>query len=316
MTRRRALIIAAVVVLAVTGYLVRPMGGDRGGPAGGGPLTVATGGTKGVYYQYGRAFAEAASGRLGQIQLLPTTGSLENLSLLADGKATFAFTAADAALDAYSAGVGLRAVARLYDDYIHLVTPADSAVRGVTDLRGLRVSVGPPGSGTALIADRILTATGLDPQRDIVRSGLSINDSVTALRDHQIDAFFWSGGLPTSGVTELATGTALHLVDLAQAAAALRARYGSSYRTGTIPAGTYPGVDSPVTTVAVPNLLVTLAGTGTALVNQVAQALFASAGRIGESIPAAGQLDPRSSIFTGAIPLHDGARDYYRSVKL
>jgi uncharacterized protein len=68
--------------------------------------------------------------------------------------------------------------------------------------------------------------------------------------------------------------------------------------------------------VAVPNLLVTLAGTGTALVNRVAQALFASAGRIGESIPAAGQLDPRSSIFTGAIPLHDGARDYYRSVKL
>src|SRR5262249_46848021 len=156
----------------------------------------------------------------------------------------------------FGSQVPVSAVARLYDDYIHLVVRADSPVQELAQLRGLRVSVGPPGSGTALIADRILDASGLDPQHDIVRKGLSINDSITALAERTIDAFFWSGGLPTSGVSELASSTALRLIDLGEAAPKLRqergASYprGASYRTGTIPARTYPGIDSSVSTVA------------------------------------------------------------------
>src|SRR5947207_3644514 len=242
-SRRQLLAVGAVAGLGGGAYAISRLTLHDSAPPYPGPIVIASGGTKGVYYQYGQAFAAAAGGRLGTMQLRPTTGSVENLQLLAQGQATFAFVAADAALDAYlgtspfSSAVPVTAVARLYDDYIHLVVRADSPVHGLAQLRGLRVSVGPPGSGTVLIADRVLAASGLDPQRDIVRAGLSINDSVPALAGRGIDAFFWSGGLPTSGVSELASSTPLRLVDLAEAAVTLRQRRGASYpsyRTGTI----------------------------------------------------------------------------------
>jgi TRAP transporter TAXI family solute receptor len=323
-TRRHLLVAGAAVVLGGGAYGISRLTAREPASEYPGPIVIATGGTKGVYYQYGQAFAAASGGRLGAMELRPTTGSVENLQLLAQGQATFAFVAADAALDAFGGqspfgtAVPVSAVARLYDDYIHLVVRVDSPVHGLAQLQGLRVSVGPPGSGTALIADRILGASGLDPQHDIVRKGLSINDSVTALAARSIDAFFWSGGLPTTGVSELASSTSLRLVDLGEAAGKLRqlgGLRGASYRTGTIPSRTYPGVEAPVSTVAVPNLLVTMVTTPAGLVYRLAAALFASAGTIGRSIPAAGQLDPRTSIFTEPIPLHEGALAYYRSVK-
>jgi hypothetical protein len=281
---------------------------------------IATGATLGVYYRYAQAFAQAAGSGLGGIRLLPTLGSVQNLQLLHRGDATFAFTAADAASDAFD-GVGsfrqrvpLRAVARIYDDYIHLVVPAGSPIHDTTGLRGRRVSVGPDGSGTGLIAQRILTANGIDPDRDIARRSLSINDSVTAMEEHRIDAFFWSGGLKTEGITELARHMPIRLVSLAGESAQLRQDYGPSYRLGTIPADTYPGVDT-VTTVAVPNLLVALDSTPVDLVSQVVRALFANASTISAQVPTAALLDRRSAIFTGKIPLHPGALDYYRSAK-
>jgi TRAP transporter TAXI family solute receptor len=282
---------------------------------------IATGATLGVYYQYAQALARVAGAALGGVRPLPTLGSVENLELLQRGEATFAFTAADAAADAY-AGVGsfreqvpLRAVARVYDDYIHLVVPAGSPIRDITGLRGRRVSVGPDGSGTGLIAQRILTANGIDPAKEIARWSLSINDSVAAMEEHRIDAFFWSGGLKTEGITELARQMPIRLVSLADASAQLRQDYGPSYRRGTIPAGTYPGVDA-VATVAVPNLLVALDSTPTELVSQLVAALFANASTISTQVPAAALLDRRIAIFTGEIPLHTGALDYYRSAKM
>ncbi|GAA5201556.1 TAXI family TRAP transporter solute-binding subunit [Rugosimonospora acidiphila] len=285
------------------------------------PVVIATGATLGVYYQYAQAFAQAAGPGLGGMRLLPTLGSVDNLELLGRGEATFAFTAADAAADAYD-GIGsfhqpvpLRAVARVYDDYIHLVVPAESPIHDVAGLRGQRVSVGPDGSGTVLIAERILSATGIDPVREIARRSLSINDSVTAMEEHRIDAFFWSGGLKTEGITELARHMPIRLVSLADASERLRQSYGASYRLGTIPAGTYPGVDT-VATVAVPNLLVALESTPADLVSRVVTALFANAATISDRVPAAALLDRRVAIFTGDIPLHAGALGYYRSVKM
>jgi uncharacterized protein len=276
------------------------------------PVVIATGDTKGVYYQYAQAFAQVAGPRLGGVRLLSTSGSVQNIQLLRDGQATFAISASDAAAGA--AGP-VRAVARLYDDYIHVVVRADTPIRVLGDLRGHRVSVGPDGSGTALIADRILGTNGIDPHQDIVRAPLSLADSVTALEAGRVDAFFWSGGLYTAGVTELARRVPVRLVPLTDAATKLRTTYGSAYRLGTIPAGTYPGVDAPVLTVAVPNLLVTLASTPADLVRRVVAALFDSAPELSGDIPAVAQLDRRVAIFTGTIPLHDGAIAYYRSTK-
>ncbi len=238
--RRRVLTALALLAIAV-GTVFGTASAAPARPAADEPVVIATGGTKGVYYQYAQSFAAASHNRLRQVRLLDTLGSVNNINLLAAGRATFAICAADAAMDGYAGegvfprGVPLRAVARLYDDYIHLVVPAESAVRSLADLRGLRVSVGPDGSGTALIADRILGVAGFDPHRDIDRRVLSINDSVAALQSGGVDAFFWSGGLFTAGITELGNAMAIRLVSLVRlghrAAQPLRQR---------VPAGHHP----------------------------------------------------------------------------
>jgi TRAP transporter TAXI family solute receptor len=272
-----------------------------------------------VYYRYAAAFAALAAPRVGPLQLTSTTGSVENLRLLDTGAATFAFTAADAATDAYlgrppfARPVPIRALARLYDDYVHLVVPADSPAHTLADLRRRRVSIGPDGSGTAIIARRLLGVDRLDPRTDLTASTLSIDDSVTALEEHRIDAFFWSGGLPTSGVVGLSTTMRIRLIGLRTEAAQLRAGYGSAYQVGTIPRGTYPGVPTEVTTVAVPNYLVTAATTDPGLVREITGQLFDAAPRMSDRVPAAGHLDRRTAIYTQPVPLHPGALGYYRS---
>jgi TRAP transporter TAXI family solute receptor len=315
--RRVAALLAAGLALAAC----TSSGTPAAPPVPAGRVVIATGDTKGVYYQYAQAFARVAGPGLGGVRLLSTLGSIQNIQLLRDGQATFAISASDAAADGYAGRapfggpVPVRAVARLYDDYIHVVVRADTPIHALADLRGHHVSVGPDGSGTALIADRILSTNGIDPHRDIDRAPLSLAGSVAALEADRIDAFFWSGGLYTAGVTELAGRVPIRLVPLTDAATKLRAAYGPAYRVGTIPAGTYPGVGAPVLTVAVPNLLITLASTPADLVRRVVAALFDSAATLSGGIPAVAQLDRRVAIFTGTIPLHDGAVAYYRSTK-
>lgn len=307
------------VLLATTAFAAAPEAAGRGGrPA---PIVVATGAPNGVYHQFGRALADAATDELGPTRTLVTAGAVENLRLLAQGRATFAFATLDVAAAAaggrapFPAAVPVRAVARLYDDFLHLVTPAESPVHAVADLRGLRVSVGSNGSGTALIADRILTSSGLRPEHDITRTALSLTEAIEAMHEQRIDAFFWSGGLPTPGMTELATTTAIRLVDLTDAAEALRAEYGSVYRTKNIPAGAYPGMTAAITTIAVPSLLVATDATPPEEVERMTGLLFATASRVAGLIPAVSQVDPHAAIFTEVIPLHEGARDYYRVTK-
>src|SRR5690349_13673416 len=167
------------VLLATTAFAAAPGAADRGDRRTA-PIVVATGTPNGVYHQFGRALADAAADGPGPTRTLATARSVENLRLLAEGRAAFAFTTLDVAVAAYTgqapfpAAVPVRAVARLYDDFLHLVTPAESRVHAVADLRGLRVSVGSNGSGTALIADRIITSSGLRPDRDITRAALSL----------------------------------------------------------------------------------------------------------------------------------------------
>ena len=325
MTRARALRWAgatvAILLLATVAYVGAQWDTDDDG-RGLGPVVLATGAPNGVYHQFGQALAEAAGTGAGPAQALVTAGSVENLRLLARGQATFAFTTMDVAVAA-SAGrapfpgeVPVRAVARLYDDYLHLVTPAESPVHAITDLRGLRVSVGSDGSGTALIADRILDGAGLRPEHDIVRAELSLTEAIAAMHEHRIDAFFWSGGLPTPGMTALANTTAIRLVDLAAAADTLRAACGSVYRTKNIPAGTYHGMTAAITTIAVPSLLVATDAASPETVERMTGILFATAPAIAGSIPAVSQVDPHAAIFTETIPLHDGARAYYRATKV
>ena len=284
------------------------------------PIVIAAGDTEGVYYQYARAFMDAIGQRLGpERPPVITAGSVDNLNRLGRGEVSLAFVTADAADEAYQGGTApmtrLRAVARLYDEYLHLVVPSDSPITDLYGLAGRRVSLGPDDSGTRLIVDRILAAGAAGVIKKIIQRSLSINDSVTALERGEIDAFFWSGGVPTEGISDLAKVRRLRLVDLSAAADKVRTQFGPCYRVGTILSGTYVGV-AATSTLAVPTMLVTTSGADAGQVTALTAALFDDADRIaGAGVPEAAQLDIRTAIFTEPIPLHLGASGYYRATK-
>ncbi len=316
---RRGLLVAGA--LGVLGAGAGLLAGRRSGPRWQGQLRIATGGTKGVYYAYGTTFAEGV--RAAQPDLpatvLATTGSVENLRLLGAGAADVAFVAVDAAAQALTGGqpfeqpVPVAAIARVYDDYLHLVVPSSARVERLVALAGRRVSLGPAGSGTALMAERVLDVAGLQVKALRVQR-LGINESVAALQAGDLDAFFWSGGLPTTGVAELAARVPLGLVPLGSHAAPLRRRFGPVYRTAIVPAGVY-ALEQRVSTVAVANLLVCRADADHDGVRALTEALFAGRDGVARRVPQAEALDERSAIATFPLPLHPGAQEHYRAVK-
>jgi uncharacterized protein len=320
---RRRLLRAALAASAVS--LATLSGGDERPLKQIPSVRIATGGIGGVYNAYGTALAECvratSPSHSDWIRTRPSGGSVQNIRWLASGQADVAFSAADAAAQPLTATTPqpqngpLRSLARLYDDFIHLTVARQSPVERIVDLRGLRVSIGANGSGTELIAERLLTAATLRPEADLVVSRLGVEDSASALRSRQVDAFFWSGGLPTDAVAVLANDLPIRLVDLSAEAATLRSQYGSAYRIGIIPAGTYLGQTDPIRTLAVPNLLITTATARSSLVYAVLQALFGYAPSIATTVPAAAQLNLEAAIYTDPIPLHEAARAYFRARK-
>ncbi len=307
--RRLAIVCAAAVLLGIAAYAVSPWGPSQRSTTQ--PAVLATGDPAGLYDAYGRALASAAArGSIDTLTIIETAGVVENLDRLRSGAATFALVTADHA-DALPSG---RAVARLFDNYVHLIVRAELQVYRAADLRGLRVSVGDPGSGTSRVADRVLEAAGLRPG-DLLREELRLTDAVAALQEGRTDAIFVSEGLRSPVVSRLWAESGIRLVDLGEIAGRLSTEVGSPYVAANIPAGTYPWLVVPIVTVAVPSLLLTTAETGDALVRDVTALLFESASEIATRIPAVGQVNRYSAIFTGTVPLHRGAREYYRSAK-
>src|SRR5688572_29695270 len=176
-------------------------------------LSIATGGTGGVFYPYGGGIAKIISENIDNVEATAevTAASVDNLKFLKQGTSDIAFTMADTAQDAAQGkdafaefgAVQARTLAMLYSSYVHLVTHSGSGIARVADLKGRTVSIGSPGSGTAILAARILEAAGLDVARDLRTQSLGVAQSVDALKDGKIDAFFWNGGLPTAAVLDL-----------------------------------------------------------------------------------------------------------------
>ncbi|MFF3696073.1 TAXI family TRAP transporter solute-binding subunit [Streptomyces sp. NPDC002221] len=321
---RRRVLTAAAAFAAVLGLLLwwlLPLGGRS--PAG--RIDFSTGVRTGVYQRYGELLQQALASDLPKVQvsLRTSQGSQENLARLANGTSDFTIATADSVdkfrKDNRPGADLLRGCARLYDDYVQLVVPQDSPVRSVADLRGKRVAVGQAGSGVRLLADRLLPAAGLDPQQDITPVPAGIDTMPDLLRQHRIDAFFWSGGLPTTAVLRLSEAYPIRLVPLAELVSALHKADGSTgyYRAATMPADAYPKAQRgvPVPTIAVANLLVTTDRTNAALTEGFTRTVINSRDRIGREVHAAQLVDLRTAIYTAPLPLHDGARDYYRSVK-
>lgn len=297
-------------------------------------LRVATGVTGGVYVPYGEGLVRDIKRDVSWIdpKIVRTDGSVANLKLLAAGEAEVAFTASDIADDAVNGREGfsgspqkLTALARLYDDYVQLVTLVDGPVDNLADLAGKRVSVGRPGSGTAVLARRIMDVVALhtvatttaakagEDAEEVRTQSLDVYESVVALEAGRIDAFFWSGGLPTEAIANLRNRKAIALIDLGEVANLLAVRFGDFYTSSKIPAATYELPDS-VRTIAVPNYLVAAPGVDGDLVEAVTRVLFAGGPERVVRVAAAAQLDIRSALSTYPLELHPGAVAYYRKV--
>jgi TRAP transporter TAXI family solute receptor len=245
---------------------------------------------------------------------------VENMQRLATKRAELAYTLADTLDDAvkgqgkFKEPLPIRSLATLYTNMMHIVVKADSGIRTVKDLKGKRVSTGSPVSGTEVIADRILRAYGLDWMKDITRERLGVGESADALKDGKIDAFFWSGGLPTAGVLELAAtpGQRIALIPHDDVVPQLVKQYGPLYVVSTIPAGIYPGVDQDVKVSAVPNVLVAHKDTPDDLVFNVLKTMFDRKADLVAVHPAAKELDLKTAATGSPAEYHPGAVRYYR----
>ncbi|TWJ22818.1 TAXI family TRAP transporter solute-binding subunit [Micromonospora endolithica] len=277
-------------------------------------IRIATGSPTAVYHAFGRSLAAILNRELPNVEasVVVTAASAENVRLVGSGAAELGFTQADVLPPAGATDPAVVAVARVYDDLLHLVTTAGGPVRTVADLAGRRVSVGAPGSGTEITATRLLDAARLDEKR-AHREHLGLDDSVAALREGRVDAFFFSGGLPVRAVEELARDLPVRIVDLGDWTEPLRERNPEVYVSRDIPRSVY-GVD-PVTTVANPNFLVVRADLPETLIREVTRLLMERRAELGAAHPAAGRMSPRSAIATAPLPLHPGAAAWYRAAK-
>ncbi|MFC5146014.1 TAXI family TRAP transporter solute-binding subunit [Streptomyces aureoversilis] len=322
--RRRFLRAAAVgtAVLAVLVWWLVSLHGDTS-PAG--RMSFATGVPTGVYAKYGDLLKEDLGRDMPSldVRLRRSQGSIDNLRQLTSGEADFTLATADSVATYRDEGkpgaAGLRACARLYDDYIQLVVEKSSRVQSARDLRGLRVGVGTDDSGVQLITRRLLKAAGLDFDKDITPVRVGIDRMPGLLERGELDAFFWSGGLPTNAVQTLGLRLSIRLVQLSDLIAPLHAQGPQThyYRAAVMPVDAYPELRATqaVKTLAVANLLVTMDHADPELAESVTRSVMNSRDRIGQKVHAAQKVDLRTAIFTDPLQLHAGARRYYLSVK-
>jgi len=295
-------------------------GGTSSQAAGTTQLSIATGGTGGVYYPLGGGFSQVirdyVPGHDATVQ--ETNASVDNMQLIGNGGADLALVLGDTAADAVDArgefeGGAIEActLGRLYDNFTQVVTSTETGIESVEDMRGKRVSLGSTGSGTEVIALRILEAAGLDPDADIERQQLAVDETVNGLRDGTIDAGFWSGGLPTAALTEYATTGDLVLVPTADYTEDVASTHGPFYLSADIPAETYSGQSELVPTIVVPNVLVASTSMSEDLQRQITEAIYEHKDELVAVHPAAEALDPSTAGDIEFMEVCPGARAYF-----
>ena len=287
-------------------------------------ISIATGGTGGVYYPMGGGLAAVLSKHVAGMQATAevTGGSVDNLNLIASGKPYVAFSMVDAALDAARGvdkftgrKVDLRTLLVLYPNRMHVVTVESTGIKTMRDLKGRRVATGSPGSATEVMALRLIEAAGLDPNKDMTRERLGVAESVNAIKDKKVDAFFWVGGLPTAAVTDLAStpGTKIRMIDHAEAIAAMNKKYGDLYYADTIPRATYSGMDADNKIASVANILVVSAKMPDDQAYKIVKAVFDhQKDLIAVHKEYASVTVPNQKQASSPIPFHPGAVKFIR----
>ena len=283
-------------------------------------LSIATGGTGGVYYPIGGGFAEMISSHIeGASATAEVTGaSVENMGLIMRGDADLALVLADTAYQAYT-GTGdfesrqiedARALASVYPNAVQLVTLAGSDVHSLEDLKGKRVSVGAPGSGTELNARAVLESNGISYE-DFTPQRLNFNETADAIRDGDIDAGFWSVGPPTSSILNLAATHDIRLIGLSDEEIANAREAEAVFAAYELRAGMYEGMDEAVQTISIPNVMVIHADMDEQLAYDLAQLLFEHTDELIAVHPAANDTTVEFTMESTPIPLHPGAIRYF-----
>jgi TRAP transporter TAXI family solute receptor len=286
-------------------------------------IAIGTGGTGGVYYPLGGGLANILSKYLPGYQATAevTGGSVDNLKLIGTGQSELAFSMADAALDAYKgedkfrgAKVAVRTLMVLYPNRMHVVTIEGTGIEKMSDLKGKRVSTGSPGSATEVMAFRVIEAAGLDKDKDMRRERLGVAESVNAIKDRKIDAFFWVGGLPTAAVTDLGAtpGVKIKMIDHADVVEKMNAKYGPLYVRDVIPAKTYPGQDKDNPQSTVWNILVTNDKMPDDIAYNVAKIIFDHKAELVAVHSEAANIEYKYQMKNSSpVPWHPGALKYF-----
>ena len=286
-------------------------------------ISIATGGTGGVYYPLGGGLANVLSKEIPGLQATAevTGGSVDNLKLINSGQSELAFVMADAALDALNgedkfkgSKVPVRTLMVLYPNQMHVVTIEGTGIDKLADLKGKRVSTGSPGSATEVMAFRVIEAGGLDKDKDMKRERLGVAESVNAIKDRKIDAFFWVGGLPTAAVTDLAAtpGVKMKMIDHSEVVDKMNAKHGNLYAASLIKAGVYPSQDKDNKNTVVWNILVANASLPDEMAYKVVKTMIEKKADLvavhqeAKSFSLDNQIKSNSS-----IPWHPGAVKYF-----
>lgn len=322
-------VFAGVAAIVMTGVGVTGCGGRQDAPSAdsGGEVTcevgtdtrvsIATGNSTGVYFSLGNAYAEQISAATdGKVKATAaeTGASVQNIQQLVGGTYQVAFSLADTAADAVQ-GKGsfdgkkqpVQAISRIYPNYTQVIARKDSGITSIADMRGKRVSTGSPGSGTEVIANRLLESAGLNPASDVAAQRLDLTKTVDGMKDGSIDALFWSGGLPTPGITDLITTARndVAFVDILPQLPKL-AELSPAYEEGVIPAATY-GMPADTKTIVVANLLLVRDDLDANLACVLTKTLFDRLPQLAQVVGAAKGIKLENARDTDPVPLNRGA---------
>jgi TRAP transporter TAXI family solute receptor len=287
-------------------------------------ISIATGGTGGVYYPLGGGLANLLSKAMPGVQATAevTGGSVDNLKLINTGQSEIAFSMADAALDALKgedkfrgSKVPVRTLMVLYPNRMHVVSIEGTGIEKMSDLKGKRVSTGSPGSATEVMAFRVIEAAGLDRDKDMKRERLGVAESTNALKDRKIDAYFWVGGLPTAAVTDLGAtpGVKIKLIDHSEVVEKMNAKYGQLYVTDVIPPKMYPGQDKENKISTVWNILVSNEKLSDDLAYNIVKLIFDQKPELVAVHQEAANIDYKyQQKGNSPIPWHPGAVKYFQ----
>ncbi|MDZ7822751.1 MAG: TAXI family TRAP transporter solute-binding subunit [Ahrensia sp.] len=286
-------------------------------------LSIATGGTGGVYYPIGGGLAEIINKHVGGYSAAAevTGASVENMGLIATGDADLAIALADTVAQAFS-GTGrfegkqiakVRGIASIYSNMIHIVTLESSGITSLEGLRGKRVSIGAPGSGTEVNTSAILAANGITYD-DIEEQRLNFNETADALANGDIDAGFLSVGAPTSSILNLATTQKISLIELSEAQIAAAIAADNTFAKTTLTGGTYTGTDKDIAVLGIPNVLTVSSDMSDDLAYAITKAMFVNIADLRAVHPSANQTSVELTLSATPVPLHPGAIRYYEEI--